>query len=83
MNCAATPHYYFNVYNDDVTLDPEGCELADLEAAWAKAVIEVRALAAETVRHGHFFGHHRIEITDADRAPLASVRFDEAVVIKP
>lgn len=73
--------YYFHIYNDDVTLDPEGTELADDEAAMARAVIEVRILAAETVRHGHFVGHHYIEVTDADRNPIGKVRFDEAVEV--
>lgn len=75
------PRYYFDIYNGDITLDPEGYELADDAAAKATAIIEARALAADTVRHGHLVGHHRIEITDADRNPIASVRFDEAVKI--
>lgn len=75
------PLFYFNIYNGDVTLDPEGAELADAEAAMALAVKEVRVLASETVRHGHFVGHHRVEITDAERTPIGSVRFDEAVTV--
>lgn len=73
--------YFFNVYNDDITLDPEGAELADDTAARAQAVIEARALAADTVGRGHFVGSHYIEIVDADRNPIGSVRFDEAVAI--
>ncbi len=81
--CTETPMplYYMNIYNDDVTMDPEGVELADDEAAMARALIEVRALAADTVRRGHLVGHHRIEVTDAERKPIGSVRFDEAVTI--
>lgn len=75
------PLFYFHIYNDDVTLDPEGTELADEEAAMARAVIEARVLAAETVRSGHFVGHHRIEVTDEDRTPIGYVRFDEAVKV--
>ena len=73
--------YYFNIYNDDITLDPEGLELADNEAALAQAIIEARALAADTVRRGHLVGHHRIEVVDADRNQIGEVRFDEAVEI--
>lgn len=73
--------YYFHIYNDDVTLDPEGTELADDEAAMALAVIETRGLAAETVRHGHFVGHHYIEVVGADRQLIGKVRFDEAVTV--
>ena len=30
--------YYFNIYNDDVTLDEEGADLADDQAARAHAI---------------------------------------------
>ena len=77
------PHYYFNVYNDDITLDPEGAELADRHAARAYAVKAVRALAAETALHGHLIGHHRVEIVDEEQNLVDTVRFDEGVEIKP
>jgi hypothetical protein len=76
------PLYYFNVYNDDVTMDEEGAELADAHAARAYAVKEARVLAAETVQQGHLVGHHRIEIVDAEQNPVDEVRFDEAVEIR-
>jgi hypothetical protein len=74
--------YYFDVYNDDVTLDKEGAELADDQAARAYAIKAARSLAAETVAHGHFVGHHRIEIRDADHKSVGNVRFDEAVDLR-
>ncbi|MDB5692549.1 MAG: hypothetical protein JWO81_1612 [Alphaproteobacteria bacterium] len=37
------PLYYFNVHNDDVTLDDEGAELADDHAARAHAIADTRA----------------------------------------
>ena len=77
------PIYYFNVFNDDVTLDDEGAELADEHAARARAVKEARALAADTVARGHLVGHHRIEITDERQNVVGTVRFDEAVDIRP
>jgi hypothetical protein len=77
------PLYYFNIYNDDTTLDEEGAELADEHAARAFAVKAARGLAAETVLHGHLAGHHRVEFVDADQNPLGEVRFDEAVEIRP
>ena len=77
------PLYYFNVYNDDITHDEEGAELADLDAALARGVKEARALAAETVSQGHLSRHHRIEIEDADRNTVGTVRFDEAVDNRP
>ena len=77
------PLYYFNIYNDDTTLDEEGLELADEHAARAHAVKAVRSLAADTVLRGHLVGHHRVEFVDEDQNPLGEVRFDEAVDIRP
>jgi hypothetical protein len=77
------PRYFFNVYNDDVTLDDEGAELLDPHAARAYAVKHARALAADTVLHGHLTAHHRIEIVDRHQNPVGTVRFDEAVAIRP
>ena len=77
------PRFYFNIYNDDVTMDEEGAELADEHAARAHAVKGARSLAAETVRHGHLTKSHRIEIVDEDQASVGVVRFDEAVEVRP
>lgn len=77
------PLYYFNIYNDDTTLDDEGAELADEHAARAYAVKAARSLAADTVRHGHLVGHHRVEFVDKGQNPIGEVRFDEAVDIRP
>ena len=79
----AMPRYYFNIYNDDITLDEEGVVLADEHAARAYTVKAVRELAAETALHGHLVGHHRVEYVDASQNPLGEVRFDEAVEITP
>ena len=72
------PLYYFNIDNDDDTLDDDGAELADEHAARAYAVKATRELAGETARHGHLVGHHRVEYVDADQKLLGTVRFDEA-----
>lgn len=77
------PLYYFNLFNDDVTIDDEGVELADDAAARAHAVNEARVMAADTVLHGHLTGSHRIEFVGEAREPVGTVRFDEAVDIRP
>jgi len=77
------PLYYFNIYNDDVTMDDEGAELANAHVARAHAVKAVRSLAAETVMHGHLTRSHRIDFVDQDQVTVGSVRFDEAVDIRP
>lgn len=77
------PLYYFNIDNDDVTEDFEGIELSDDRAAHAYGVRAARGLASETVRLGHLGLNHRINIVDADRNPVATVTFGEAVEIRP
>ena len=76
------PLYYFNVYNDDTTLDYEGAELADDQAAEAYAITAARSLAAETVLRGHLTPSHRVESVDSEHKPVGVVRFDEAVEIR-
>ncbi|WP_231462806.1 DUF6894 family protein [Sphingomonas sp. URHD0057] len=78
----AMPLYYFNLYNDAVTMDDEGVELADPEAARAHAIKEARHMAADSVLQGHFACSHRIEFVDGERAPVGAVRFDEAVEVR-
>jgi hypothetical protein len=75
--------FYFDIYNDDVTLDEEGVELADEQAAHARAIKEARILAADTVQRGHLVRHHRIDIRDENHTTIGSVSFEEAVDIQP
>lgn len=76
------PLYFFNIYNDDVTLDDEGADLADDQAARAHAIKAARSLAAETASKGHLALDHRIEIENADHQAVATVQFGEAVEIR-
>ena len=75
--------YFFNLFNDDVTLGDEGLDFANAEEAVAHATLEVRAMAAETVMNGHFVRSHYIEVQDELRQRVGKVRFDEAVEIRP
>lgn len=77
------PRYFFNIYNDAVTMDDEGADLVDAKAARAFAVRSARGLAAECVLHGYLHSHHRIEIEDLDRQVIDVVRFDEAIDLRP
>ena len=76
------PLYFFDIYNDETVLDPEGIDLADDAAALERAAVEARVLAAESVRKGHLVRSHHVEVLDADRKPIGTVRFDEAVEIR-
>ncbi|MDX3901088.1 MAG: hypothetical protein QHC40_11365 [Sphingobium sp.] len=74
--------YFFHIYNDDITLDDEGVELPDLNAARQRALREARLLAAESVvEHGHLILHHRIDIAMADET-VATVRFGDAIQVQ-
>ena len=76
------PLYYFHVYNDAVTMDEEGAELADVQAAQAYAVKAARSLAAETALHGYLDVTHYIHIEDEARQTIGKVAFGEAVEIR-
>ena len=71
------------MYNDDVTLDDEGANLADPHAAFAHALKAAGSLAAESVVHGHLVRTHRIEIRDAEQNSVGTVHFEEAADIRP
>jgi hypothetical protein len=76
------PLYFFNLYNDEVTMDGEGVQLADEEAARAHAIKEARTMAADSVSKGHLTVSHRIDFVDEKRNLVGSVRFDEAVDVR-
>jgi len=75
------PRYFFDLYNDDIAIDEEGRECADLKAARACATWEARNIAAEQVTGGRLVTSHRIDILDAARRLVGSVSFGEAVAI--
>lgn len=77
------PRYFFHLYDDGVTLDPEGRELPTVEAAREEAIRTAREIAREEVADGHLGLNHRIEVTDAYDAPVATVKFKEAIKLHP
>jgi hypothetical protein len=76
------PRYFFHVFNDEITLDEEGVEVADLEAARAFAIESARSLVCDSVKHGHLNLDHRIEIADESDARKMTVTFREAFTIQ-
>ena len=75
------PQFFFNLFNDEITLDDEGRELAGVPAARACAIDDARQMAAESVRAGHLDLCHYVEVTGHDRQPLFRVTFGEVVQI--
>ncbi|HYI40392.1 MAG TPA: hypothetical protein VE053_08750 [Allosphingosinicella sp.] len=76
------PHYFFHLYNDIVTMDEEGVDLPDLEAAHANGIREAREMMLETVAQGRINFSHRIDVADELGAVIDSVLFADAVRIE-
>lgn len=76
------PHYYFHLYNDIVSMDEEGVDLPDLEAARANGIREAREMMLETVAEGRINFSHRIDIADESGAVVDTVTFAEAVKVE-
>lgn len=76
------PRFYFHVFNDETTIDDEGADLADLEAARQNAIKAARGLVCESVNHGHLNLDHRIEITNEQNARVLTLTYREAFTIE-
>lgn len=75
-------HYYFHLFNDEVTHDDEGTEIEGIDAARTFAIDAARALAAESiVEYGHLVLSHRIEI-QAEGQIVDTVHFRDAIQIE-
>ena len=77
------PRFYFHIHNDDVTLDEEGQDLSDIEAARAMAIRSAREMICDEVRDGRVTLSYRIEVVDADEQPVLTVTYGEAVRVDP
>ena len=75
--------YYFNLFDDVVTVDDEGLELPDIAAARREAIRSARSLMAEQVMRGRFCLACRIEVEDEDRRPVLVLPFADAVLVEP
>jgi hypothetical protein len=76
------PRYFFNLYDDDISLDPEGSELDSLDEARRDATINLRSLAAEQVLTGRLSLEDRIEIADQTGAVLDTVSMRDCVELE-
>lgn len=74
------PHYYLHVIDDDrIIEDPEGAELADLDAAEQEALRAARQLWAAAILEQRDIGQRRFGIADDNGACLRIVEFDQAL----
>jgi hypothetical protein len=78
------PRYFFHLYNDDIIVDDEGLELADLTAAEVRGRDFARDMAAASItEHQHLCGGHRIDVADSSGEIVLSICFRDAVKINP
>jgi hypothetical protein len=75
------PRYFFHIYNHDITMDEEGQELPDIEAAREIALGSARDLVCDSVHLGHLNLDHRIEVADQQGETLIVLTFREAFTI--
>jgi hypothetical protein len=76
------PRYYFHLYNDVTCRDDEGKDLPDPSAAHLQALSYARDMAAMSVREGHLYLSHRIEVTDQQGDLVLDLPFRNAVQVK-
>ena len=74
--------FFFHVFDDQETLDDEGAELPDLDAARARAIAGARSLICECVARGRVNLDHRIEVADESGARCLTIRFRDVVTIE-
>lgn len=76
------PRYHLNLYNDVVSIDDEGVELPDLEAARDAAIVNIRDVMKDELVTGHITLGHRVEIVNERGRILATVFFRDAVTVE-
>lgn len=75
--------YFFYLHNHLEVRDDEGKRLTDLAAVRAYAIDSARDIMMNNVRYGEITLSHRIEIEDAQGRPVMTVRFGDALIIRP
>jgi hypothetical protein len=76
------PLFYFNLFDDEPSIDDQGIELSGLGEAFAHASDIACACASETARHGYATLSHYVEITNHARECVGRLRFGDAVEVR-
>lgn len=74
--------YFFHVRGADgsISLDHEGQDLPDLDAACAEAVCSNREMLGERLLHGGVLGPRQIEIADENGKVLAAISAEDVLM---
>jgi hypothetical protein len=76
--------FYLHVINGTGRApDEEGVELADAQAAEARAVEGIRSILSDEAKAGRMDLDGRIEISDESGAIVRTVSFEDALEIRP
>jgi len=76
------PRYFLNIYNGQgPTIDDEGVDLPDANAARNKAIEGIRSILSEEIKTGAIDLGGRIDIVDDSGTTLAEVPFTDALRI--
>ncbi len=74
------PRFFMNVHNGNgLTVDEEGVDYPDLEAARRAAVKAARGIMADEIKGGLLSLDSYLEVLDEKRVPIFKLRFGEAV----
>jgi hypothetical protein len=74
--------YYFHLYDDVVTLDEEGVDLPDIDAARDNAIAAIRGLICGDVQNGRLDLRHHLEVAGEDNQRLLTIRYGEALDLR-
>ena len=75
------PRYFFNLYDDLVSIDQEGKDLPSPEAARAAAIRSAQEMACAEVVEGHLHLGHRIEVADDGGQVIDTIWFRDVVQV--
>ena len=77
------PRYFFDLQNDVFAPDPEGKELADIDAAMVEALKDARELIGASVeRDGTIDLRHYINVRDEFGDVLRTLWFEDALSVR-
>ena len=74
--------FYFHLIDDVDTLDEEGLEFSDRNAAERHAIRCARELMSDQIRKGRISLDHKIIVEDEQRQTVLELPFREAVAIE-
>jgi hypothetical protein len=73
------PRYFFHLRNQHETIDEEGCDFADEEAARREGLASARELLADAIRLGRNFPPEQIVIADASGHEVATISLKDVL----